>query len=79
MIGIAHITYRGIPLRVEFDHEEGQKLILRPDPNDCQEGIDPCITIETVTVGGVDITELFADEQHDELAALIAKQREDAV
>lgn len=78
MNAVAHVTYRGIPLRIEFDYEEGQKLILRPDPNDCQEGIDPSITVQKVAVGSYDITELFSDDQHEELADLICKQREDA-
>lgn len=66
------VTYRGIDIDVDFDFEPGQKQIIRADPDDCQEGFDPYVEVSRIWLKGVDITALFHEDQHGDIADLIA-------
>lgn len=69
-----NIIYRGVLLNVDCTITGGQKEIIRADPNDSQEGIDPEICIDSVTVGGEEIGPLFDDDMEEELHCLIIKK-----
>lgn len=66
-----NIIFRGVALSVDFDGEEGQDSIIRPDPNDSEEGFPSTIEINSVKVGGVDVLPLFDDAMEEELISLI--------
>lgn len=66
-----NIIFRGVDLTVHYGYEEGQELILRPDPDDCQEGLDPYIEIHEVHVGEREITGLFSDKDYDEMVTAL--------
>jgi hypothetical protein len=47
---------------VDYDVEPGQQLILRADPDDCQEGFPPSATVHKVVVSHKPMTLIAADE-----------------
>jgi hypothetical protein len=49
-------------LDVEFDINPGQPLILRADPDDCQEGFPTTVTVHKVTVCKAPMKLVAADE-----------------
>ena len=57
-------TYLEIEIDVEFDVDEGQRLIMYPADN-AQEGIDPSIDITSVTYNGAEIE--VSEEDGDRL------------